>query len=110
MSNRKISAVIGCALAAAILAASSPAFSQPPTPEELAKKQAMMKDQIAAGKMEKCFGVALKGDNDCFAGAGTSCAGTSTSDYQGNAWKLVPKGSCEAMAIPAGHGSLKPLA
>lgn len=44
---------------------------------------------------EKCYGVALKGQNDCKAGPGTSCAGTSSVDYQGNAWKLVDKGSCE---------------
>jgi uncharacterized membrane protein len=46
-----------------------------------------------AGK-EKCYGVALAGQNDCAAGPGTSCAGTSTVDYQGNAWKLVDAGSC----------------
>jgi uncharacterized membrane protein len=34
---------------------------------------------------EKCFGVALKGMNDCAAGPGTTCAGTSKIDYQGNA-------------------------
>ena len=44
---------------------------------------------------EKCFGVALKGKNDCAAGPGTTCAGTSTRDHQGNAWKLVAKGTCE---------------
>ncbi len=44
---------------------------------------------------EKCFGVAMKGKNDCKAGAGTTCAGTSKTDYQGNAWSLVPKGTCE---------------
>ena len=44
---------------------------------------------------EKCFGVALRGKNDCRAGAGTTCAGTSKVDYQGNAWSLVPKGTCE---------------
>ena len=49
----------------------------------------------AAGEMEKCYGVALKGKNDCAAGPGTTCAGTSTRDHQGNAWKLVPKGTCE---------------
>jgi uncharacterized membrane protein len=52
---------------------------------------------------EKCFGVALKGQNDCAAGPGTSCAGTSTVDYQGNAWKLVDAGSCVQMG-----GSLTP--
>lgn len=60
-------------------------------------------------EMEKCFGVALKGKNDCAAGPGTSCAGTSKVDYQPDAWKLVPKGTCEETASPTsptGHGQL----
>ena len=48
---------------------------------------------------EKCFGVSLAGKNDCAAGPGTTCAGTSTVDYQGNAWTLVPAGTCEEMTI-----------
>jgi uncharacterized membrane protein len=48
-----------------------------------------------AADTEKCYGVALKGKIDCKAGAGTSCAGTSKIDYQGNAWSMVPKGTCE---------------
>ena len=59
--------------------------------------------------MEKCYGVALKGKNDCAAGPGTTCAGTSKVDYQANAWKNVPKGSCEKTASPAsptGFGQL----
>ena len=58
---------------------------------------------------EKCYGVALKGKNDCKAGAGTSCAGTSKIDHQGNAWSMVPKGSCEKTASttsPTGKGQL----
>ncbi len=58
---------------------------------------------------EKCYGVALKGKNDCAAGPGTSCAGTSTVDYQGNAWKFVPTGTCEPTASPTsptGQGQL----
>ena len=58
---------------------------------------------------EKCFGVAMKGKNDCKAGAGTSCAGTSKVDYQGNAWTMVPKGTCEKTASPTsptGKGQL----
>jgi uncharacterized membrane protein len=58
---------------------------------------------------EKCYGVALKGQNDCAAGAGTTCAGTSKVDYQGNAWKLVPKGTCTTMQTPLGPGSLTPI-
>lgn len=55
---------------------------------------------------EKCYGVAMKGQNDCAAGPGTTCAGTSKVDYQQNAWKLVPKGTCVSMKTPMGHGSL----
>ena len=58
---------------------------------------------------EKCFGVALKGKNDCAAGPGTSCAGTSKIDYQGSAWKFVPKGTCLSMTTPKGKGSLEPI-
>jgi uncharacterized membrane protein len=57
----------------------------------------------AESKQEKCFGVALKGANDCAAGAGTTCAGTSAVDYQGNSWKFVPKGTCAAMQLPGGR-------
>lgn len=63
----------------------------------------------AADDMEKCYGVSLKGQNDCAAGEGTTCAGTSTVDYQGNAWKLVPKGTCTTMETPLGPGSLEPI-
>lgn len=56
---------------------------------------------VQAEEMEKCFGVALAGQNDCAAGAGTTCAGTSKVDYQGNAWKLVPAGTCATMELPA---------
>ncbi len=59
--------------------------------------------------MEKCFGVAMAGENDCAAGPGTTCAGTATKDYQGNAWKLVPAGTCAEIMTPNGHGSLEPI-
>lgn len=57
--------------------------------------------------MEKCFGVARAGKNDCKAGPGTSCAGTSTKDFQGNAWKLVPAGTCLTTKTAKGHGTLE---
>ena len=64
-------------------------------------------DAQAAGK-EKCYGVSLAGKNDCAAGPGTTCAGSSKVDYQGNAWKLVPKGTCATMELPdARKGSLE---
>ena len=65
----------------------------------------------ADGSKEKCYGVALKAKNDCAAGPGTSCAGTSTVDYQGNAWKYVAKGSCVKMggSLTAKQGNAKPV-
>jgi uncharacterized membrane protein len=56
--------------------------------------------------MEKCYGVSLAGQNDCSAGAGTSCAATSKADYQGDAWTLVEKGTCTTIKTPKGFGSL----
>jgi len=54
-----------------------------------------------ASEKEKCYGVSLAGQNDCAAGPGTTCAGSSTVDYQGNAWKLVDAGTCASMELPA---------
>ena len=58
---------------------------------------------------EKCYGVSLKGLNDCAAGPGTTCAATSKVDYQGNAWRLVPMGTCTSISTPRGLGSLEPI-
>jgi len=58
---------------------------------------------------DKCYGVSLAGKNDCAAGPGTTCAGTSKVDYQGNAWKYVAKGTCATMKTPKGMGSLMPI-
>lgn len=67
-------------------------------------------DEKSEKNQEKCYGVSVKGKNDCAAGPGTTCAGTSKIDYQGNAWKLVPKGTCETMQLPGGRkGSLQSL-
>ncbi len=63
---------------------------------------------IAAEKaaQEKCYGVSKAGKNDCAAGPGTTCAGTSKVDYQGNAWSFVAKGTCTGVKTPKGNGSL----
>jgi uncharacterized membrane protein len=62
-----------------------------------------------AAANEKCYGVSLAGKNDCAAGAGTTCAGTSQADYQGDRWKYVPAGTCTKMKTPKGMGSLAPI-
>ena len=58
---------------------------------------------------EKCYGVALKGMNDCAAGPGTTCAGTSKADYQGNAWRLVPKAPACRPTTPLGRDRSSPV-
>ncbi|MBL8593691.1 MAG: DUF2282 domain-containing protein [Devosia sp.] len=90
-------------LASAISAAlASAAMAGPLTDGE-------MKAAMDAGK-EKCYGVSLAGLNDCAAGPGTTCQGTSTVDFQGNAWALVPGGTCATIVVPGGRtGSLEPL-
>src|SRR5210317_1705551 len=65
---------------------------------------------VTASEKEKCYGIALAGENDCKAGPGTSCAGSSTRDYQGNAWSIVAKGTCESInspTSPTGMGQLR---
>ncbi len=95
MSNVMKSVAIAGAVAAAMTAHAT-------TPAEAAAK-------------EKCYGVSLAGANDCAAGPGTTCAGTSTVDYQGNAWTLVATGTCAEIELPemangkARTGSLEAL-
>lgn len=110
MSHRSSSALVVSAFAAALgTLAAVPASAQQFTDAQK-KIQAEHTALVKSGKVEPCFGTALKGQNDCYAGAGTTCAGTSTTDYQGNAFKLVPTGTCTAMSTPNGPGSLKPKA
>jgi uncharacterized membrane protein len=75
----------------------------------LASGAAMAQPKPAQPTMDKCYGIALAGQNDCAAGPGTTCAGTSKTDYQGNAWKYVAKGTCTTMKTPKGMGSLTPV-
>ena len=105
MSNKITALVIGAFIAAGAVL---PAQADEYTPEQREKLKADHTAEVKAGKVEPCFGAALKGKNDCYAGAGTTCAGTSTTDYQGNAFKLVPKGSCTTISTPKGPGSLSP--
>jgi uncharacterized membrane protein len=92
MTNTMTAASLALALGAALTVAATPVLAEGKTTDK-----------------EKCFGVAMKGKNDCKAGAGTTCAGTSTKDYQSNAFNAVPKGTCEKTASPTsptGYGQL----
>ncbi len=108
MSQPILKAVFASALITAVGGLSAQADTMKKMSEaDMMKAQEMTKANLKTGKFEQCFGVALKGQNDCFAGAGTSCAGSSTVDYAPNAFKLEPKGTCEGMKTPTGHGMLK---
>jgi uncharacterized membrane protein len=90
-NNTALSIALAMGAALSIAAQSTPAADEKPTGRE------------------KCFGVALKGQNDCQSKGGTSCAGSAVKDYQGDAWKFVPKGTCENTASatsPTGKGQL----
>ena len=80
MTDTKTLALMGAVAAAVTSYAAAPAHAQ---------------DAV------KCYGVSLAGENDCAAGPGTTCAGTSTVDYQGNAWTLVDAGTCEQYSSEA---------
>jgi uncharacterized membrane protein len=108
--SKKVSALIIGALVAASAVGSASAADKELTPADREKLKAEHTELVKSGKVEPCFGAALKGKNDCYAGAGTTCAGTSTVDYQGNAFKLVPKGTCTTIKTPKGEGSLSPKA
>lgn len=117
MSNRTLSLLVAGTFATAVASFAVPSVNaqQMNKPMNKAEMQKMMQENQAktmsamkTGKFEKCYGVALKGQNDCYAGAGTSCAGTSTASYQGNAFKLVAKGTCTSIKTPKGLGSLTP--
>ncbi len=59
-----------------------------------------------AGK-EACYGVSMRGHNDCAAGV-HDCAGKGTADYDGGDFKFVPAGTCEKMTVHGHKGSLTP--
>lgn len=110
MTNSTLSTMVAGAFAVALGAlATTSAMAQMnkgDMEKMMKEKQGATMKALKSGKMEKCFGVALKGQNDCYAGPGTTCAGTSTVNYQGNAFKLEPKGTCTTIQTPNGPGSL----
>lgn len=110
MADSRITTLVVGAFATALAAISAMPASAQEFTEAQKKIQAEHTALVKSGKVQPCFGTALKGQNDCYAGAGTTCAGTSTVDYQGNSFKLVPTGTCTTISTPKGPGSLSPKA
>jgi len=86
-------------ISAATLAAALALLAVPVSAQEMGGEK--------SGK-EKCYGISLKGQNDCASRGVNSCAGQSKADYEGTAWKYVPQGTCETIKTPKGTGSLQP--
>jgi len=115
---KKLTGMASALIGAASLAACG-GGSEAPAPEAEAEAEVASTEASTDTVKEKCYGISLAKGNDCAAGPGTSCAGTSTVDYQGNAWKYVAEGECEKFGTEAGEeyalpdgkkGSLEPIA
>lgn len=106
---RNVSAAM---LGVALLAACNPGTHGRKSDASDVKNTSDASSAMAVAQQEKCFGVALKGQNDCKAGPGTTCAGTSKADYQGNSWKFVDEGTCLKMGgtLKAHAGNNPPVA
>ena len=85
-------------LAAAVglaLAASAQAQQQGTKPMTKEQKQTM--ERMVKNNLEKCYGVAARGKNDCAEGQ-HSCVGQATRDRDPQSFVLVPKGDCLKLA------------
>ena len=87
MTVRNTSLALGAAIAAALAIAAETA--------------------TAESKNEKCYGISKAGENDCAASNSNTCAGTSKVDYDPLAWKLVPKGTCQATEVNLKDGKTR---
>ena len=87
-----LAAAVGLALAASAQAQTDPKTGKPMTKEQKATMERMVKNNL-----EKCYGVAARGKNDCAEGA-HSCVGQATHDREADSFVLVPKGDCQKLA------------
>lgn len=89
LATATIAAAVGLALAA------PGAFAEQGKP--MTKEQQMTMERMVKNNLEKCYGVAARGKNDCAEGA-HSCVGQSTRDRDPQSFVLVPKGDCQKLA------------
>lgn len=109
---------VAAALVAGLAFAAPPALAKPNAqltiaanaPEQARSAFASwVRTNEVRGDRERCYGIALVGENDCAAGPGTTCAGTSTVNFQGNAWTYAPAGTCQHISTPDGPASTSAL-
>ena len=80
----KLSQLVASAVAA-VLAVPTPSGAAPPAP----------KPAYAA---EKCYGINIRGRNDCAAPGAHACASESQLDNDPRSWIYVPLGACAKIA------------
>lgn len=120
MNTHSLKGGFAVAIAAGLAAACSPAAEEGADADAVAADETSVEAEVVEasadgasvvgdGEKDRCYGISLAGKNDCAAGPGTTCAGTSVVDYQGNAWTYVDDGACETTETPNGTGSLTPI-
>jgi uncharacterized membrane protein len=88
MRNKIVSTTLTAMLAVGLSTVGTHAIAADKTTKMPASHNKMLKG------MEKCFGIAKAGLNDCGTATNSGCAGSSTADGQVSAWLYVPKGTC----------------
>ena len=88
LATATLAAAVGLALAAA---------AQAQQDKPMTKEQKMTMERMVKNNLEKCYGVAARGKNDCAEGQ-HSCVGQATRDREPDSFVLVPKGDCQKLA------------
>ena len=99
MNRTLASATLTAAVALALAATDGAAQQQmkDKSGKPMTKEQQMTMERMVKNNLEKCYGVAARGKNDCAEGA-HSCVGQATHDRDKASFVLVPKGDCQKLA------------
>lgn len=97
MTRSLASATLAAAIGLALAAPSALAQVDPKTGKPMTKEQKQTMERMVKNNLEKCYGVAARGKNDCAEGQ-HSCVGQATRDREPDSFVLVPKGDCQKLA------------
>jgi len=93
MNRSFVSVALAAAVGLAFAAEGTVAMAQQGDPKVIEKT----KERIANGHLEKCYGLAEAGFNDCATGQ-HGCAGLSKVNADPDSFILVPEGTCTHFA------------
>lgn len=95
LATATLAAAVSLAFASADVTAQEK--KQPQAGKPMTKEQQMTMERMVKHNLEKCYGVAARGKNDCAEGA-HSCVGQATHDRDKASFVLVPKGDCQKLS------------